>query len=129
VDNLNAIGADRNTELRVARRAAIGAAEAFWLALIAALVAWAVSPSANPSRGSSGSSLGCLFVGKGAVICNRPMAAAQKIPTEDADRCLSFGKGGRHCAPAKWDVDPTRLSAAHRSLPPGSLDSVPNYLP
>ena len=32
----DAKGADRNAESRVARRAAIGAAEAFWLALIAA---------------------------------------------------------------------------------------------
>jgi hypothetical protein len=40
-------GDDKNAESRVAGRAAIGAAEAFWLALIAALVAWVVSPSAN----------------------------------------------------------------------------------
>jgi hypothetical protein len=94
-------GADRNAEPRVARKAAIGAAEAFWLALIAALVAWAVSPSANPSHGSTGASLGCLFVGKGGVICNGSTAAAQKIPTEDADPCLSLGRGGRYCPPAK----------------------------
>jgi hypothetical protein len=97
----DANGADRNAESRVARKAAIGAAEAFWLALIAALVAWAVSPSANPSRGSTGASLGCLFVGKGGVICNGSTAAAQKIPTEDADPCLSLGKGARYCPPAK----------------------------
>jgi hypothetical protein len=46
----DANGADRNAEPCVARRAAIGAAEAFWLALIAAVVAWVVSPSANSSR-------------------------------------------------------------------------------
>jgi hypothetical protein len=102
VDGADANGADRNTEPRVARRAAIGAAEAFWLALIAALVAWAVSPSANPSRGSTGASLGCLFVGKGGVICNgSTAAAAQKIPTDDADPCLSLGKGARYCPPSK----------------------------
>jgi hypothetical protein len=97
----DANGADRNAESRMARKAAIGAAEAFWLALIAALAAWAVSPSANPSRGSTGASLGCLFVGKGGVICNGSTAAAQKIPTEDADPCLSLGKGARYCPPAK----------------------------
>ena len=101
VDDPAANGADRNTDLRVTRKAAIGAAEAFWLALIAALVAWGVSPSANPSRGSTGASLGCLFVGKGGVICNGSTAAAQKIPTEDADPCLSLGKGARYCPPAK----------------------------
>ena len=101
VDGADANGADRNAESRVARKAAIGAAEAFWLALIAALVAWAVSPSANPSRGSTGASLGCLFVGKGGVICNGSTAAAQKIPTEDADPCLSLGKGARYCPLAK----------------------------
>ena len=37
---------------RVAGTVAIGAAEAFWLAQIAALfVAWAMSPSANQTRG------------------------------------------------------------------------------
>jgi hypothetical protein len=99
VNSPDANGADRSTELRVARKAAIGAAEAFWLALIVALFAWAVSPSANPSRGSTGSSLGCVFVGKGGVICNG--SAAQKIPTEDADPCLNLGRGGRYCPPAK----------------------------
>lgn len=97
----DANGADRNNELRVARKAAIGAAETFWLALIAALVAWAVSPSANPSGDPWGSSLGCVSVGKGGVICNGFTTAAQKTPTEDAGPCLSFGKGGRCCAPAK----------------------------
>ena len=101
VDGADANGADRNTELRVARKAAIGAAEAFWLTLIAALVAWAVSPSANPSRGSTGASLGCLFVGKGGVICSGSTAAAQKIPTKDADPCLSLGKGECYCPPSK----------------------------
>jgi hypothetical protein len=40
VHGLDANGADRNAQLRVARRAAIGTAEASWLALIAALVVW-----------------------------------------------------------------------------------------
>ena len=101
MDGADANGADRNAESRVARKAAIGAAEAFWLALIAALVGWAVSPSANPSHGSTGASLGCLFVGKGGVICNGSTAAAQKIPTEDADPCLSLGKGARYCPAGK----------------------------
>ena len=96
----DANGADRNAELRVARRAAIGAAEAFWLALIAVLVAWVVSPSANPSRRLISSSPGCLFVGKGGVICNGSAPAAQKIATENADPCLSLGRGGRYCPPA-----------------------------
>jgi hypothetical protein len=93
--------ADRNAEMRVASGTAIGAAEIFWLSLIAALVAWAVSPSANPSRRLTGSSPGCVFVGKGGVICNRSATAAQKIATENVDPCLSFGRGGRCCPPAK----------------------------
>ena len=97
MDGADANGTDRNTEPRVARRAAIGAAEAFWLALIAALVAWAVSPSANPSRGSTGSSLGCVFVGKGGMICDDSTTAARKLATENADPCLSLGRGGRYC--------------------------------
>jgi hypothetical protein len=97
----DANGADRNAESRVARKAAIGAAEAFWLALIAALVAWAVSPSANPSRGSTGASLGCLFVGKGGVICNGSPTASRKMAAENADTCLSLGRGGRYCPSAK----------------------------
>jgi hypothetical protein len=101
VDGADANGADRNVELRVARKAAIGAAEAFWLALIAALVAWAVSPSANPSRGSTGASLGCLFVGKGGVICNGSPTASRKMAAENADTCLSLGRGGRYCPSAK----------------------------
>jgi hypothetical protein len=40
----DAIGAERNTGPRAARTVAIGAAEAFWLARIAALcVSWAMS--------------------------------------------------------------------------------------
>jgi hypothetical protein len=95
----DANGAHRNAQLRVARRAAIGAAEPFWLALIAALVAWAVSQGTNPSRSLTGSSSGCLFVGKGGVICNGSVSAAQKMTTENADPCLSLGKGGRYCRP------------------------------
>ena len=87
----------------MARKAAIGAAEAFWLwlALIAALVAWAVSPSANPSGDPTASSPGCLFVGKGAVICDGSTTAARKVATENADPCLSLGRGGRYCPSAK----------------------------
>ncbi len=97
----DANGAERNAELRVARRAAIGPAEAFWLALIAALVAWGVSPGASPSRGLTSSSPGCLFVGKGGLICNASATAAQKVAVENADPCLSLGKGARYCPPAK----------------------------
>jgi hypothetical protein len=46
----DANGADRNAQLRVARRAAIGPAEATWLALIVALVAWAVSGCRSIAR-------------------------------------------------------------------------------
>ena len=97
----DANGSDRDTEPYVARRAAI-AAEAFWLALIAALVALAAAPGAIPSRGLTSSSPGCLFVGKGGVICNgSTTAVAENIASENADRCLSLGKGGRLCPPAK----------------------------
>jgi hypothetical protein len=97
----DANGSDRDAEPRVARRAAIGAADAFWFALIAALVALAAMPGAIPSRGLTGSSPGCLFAGKAGVICNSSAAAAQAIAAEIADRCLSLGKGGRYCPPAK----------------------------
>jgi hypothetical protein len=97
----NASGADRNAEPRVAKKVAVGAAEAFWLALTAALVAWGVSPGASPSRGLTSSSPGCLFVGKGGVICNRSTTAAQKVAAENADTCLSLGKGARYCPAAK----------------------------
>ena len=100
VNGADANGADRNAETRAARKAAIGAAEAFWLTLIAALAAWAMSPGENPLRGSTGSSPGCLF-GKGGVICNGSASAARQMKTENADSCLSLGKGGRYCAPAK----------------------------
>ena len=97
----DASGSDRDSESRVARRAAIGAAEAFWLVLIATLVALAAVPGAIPSRGLTGSSPGCLFTGKAGVICNSSAAAAQTVAAENADRCLSLGKGGRYCPPAK----------------------------
>jgi hypothetical protein len=93
-------GSDAN-ELRVARKGAAGAAEIFWLALIAALVAWVASPSTNPPHALTGSSPGCVFVGKGGVICNGSATAAQNIATESADPCLSLGKGGRYCPPTK----------------------------
>jgi tRNA A37 threonylcarbamoyladenosine synthetase subunit TsaC/SUA5/YrdC len=82
----------------VAGRAAIGAAEAFWLALIAALVAWVVSPSANPSGDPTP---GCAFVGRGGVICDGSATAVRKATTEIADSCFSLGRGGRYCPPVK----------------------------
>jgi hypothetical protein len=96
----DANGDHRNAESRVARRAAIGAAEAFWLALIAAFVGWMVSPSANRSGGLTGSSSGCMSVGKGGLICDGS-TRARKVAAEDADACLSLGRGGRYCPPAK----------------------------
>jgi hypothetical protein len=97
----DANGADRNAESRVARRAAIGAAEAFWLALIAALVAWVVSPGANRSGDAARSSPGCVSVGKGGMICDGSAKTARKVATENADPCLSLGRGGRYCPPEK----------------------------
>jgi hypothetical protein len=96
----DANGADRNADSRVARGAAIGAAEAFWLALIAALVVWVVSPRANPSGDPTGSYPGCVSVGKGGMICDGS-TAVRKVATENADPCLSFGRGGRYCPPTK----------------------------
>jgi hypothetical protein len=65
-----------------------------WLALIAALfVSWAMSPSANQSRGLTGSSPGCAFTGKAGVICNGSASAAQQVITEN-DSCILFGKAG-----------------------------------
>jgi hypothetical protein len=86
--------------MRVARGAAIGAAEVFWLSLIAALVAWAVSPSANPSRRLTGSSPDCVFVGKGGVICNRSATAPKRIATEMSTR-VSARAGEGVTPPAK----------------------------
>ena len=97
----DANGADRNAESRVARRAAIGAAEAFWLALIAALVAWVVSPSTNRSGDAAMSSPSCVPVGKGGMICDGSAPAPRKAATENADRCFSLGRGGRYCPPEK----------------------------
>jgi hypothetical protein len=95
----HAIGVVGNSRPRAARTVAIGAAEAFWLALIAALfVSWAISPSANQSRGLTGSSSGCAFRGKAGVICSG--SAVQQVITE-SDSCISFGRGGRYCPPTK----------------------------
>ena len=97
----HANGAERITEPRVAATVAIGAAEAFWLALIAALfVVWAMSPSANQSRGLTGSSPGCMFRGKAGVVCVGSAGAAQQTITE-SDSCISSGGGGRYCSPAR----------------------------
>ena len=97
----HAIGVEGNTRPRAARTVAIGSAEAFWLAVIAALfVSWAMSPSANQSRGLTGSSPGCAFTGKAGVICNGSASAAHQVITEN-DSCISFDKGGRYCPPTK----------------------------
>ena len=96
-----AIGAERNTGPHAARTVAIGSAEAFWLALIAALfVSWAMSPSANQSRGLTGSSPGCAFRGKAGVLCKGSASAAQPVIT-GSNSCISFGRGGRSCPPTK----------------------------
>ena len=95
----NAIHLKRNSGPRAARRGAIGAAEVFWLTLIAALVAWLVSLS--PNHRLTGSSPGCLFVGKAGVICDSSTTAAHEMARESADTCLSLGRGGRYCPPAK----------------------------
>jgi hypothetical protein len=63
-------------------------------------VSWAMSPSANQSRGLTGSSPGCAFTGKAGVICNGSASAAQQVITEN-DSCISFGKGGRYCPPSR----------------------------
>ena len=97
----HAIGVEGNTRPRAARTVTIGAAEAFWLALIAALfVSWAMSPSANQSRGLTGSSSACAFRGKAGVICSGSASAAQQVITE-SDSCISFGRGGRYCPRTK----------------------------
>jgi hypothetical protein len=97
----HANGAERITEPHVAGTVAIGAVEAFWLMLIAALfVVWAVSPNANQSRGLTGSSPGCLFMGKAGVICVGSAGAAQQ-PSTESRSCISFGRGGRYCPPTR----------------------------
>jgi hypothetical protein len=101
VHGRDANGADRNAKSHVARRAALGEADAFWLALIAALVVWAVSPVGKLSRDWTGSSPGCQFAGKGGLICNGATTAAQKVAVENADPCVSLGKGARYCPPSK----------------------------
>jgi hypothetical protein len=35
------------------------------------------------------------------VICSGSTTAAQKVAAENADPCLSLGKGARYCPPAK----------------------------
>jgi hypothetical protein len=93
----DAIG-PRGTLDGAARTITIRAAEAFWLALIAALfVSWAMSPSASQWRDLTGSPLGCAFPG---VICSGSASAAQQVITE-SDSCISFGRGGRYCPSTK----------------------------
>ena len=97
----HANGAEGITGPRVAGTVVVGAAEAFWLALVAVLfVAWAMSPSANQSRGFTGSFPGCLFMGKAGVICVGSGGAAQQ-PSTESRSCISFGRGGRYCPPIR----------------------------
>jgi hypothetical protein len=35
------------------------------------------------------------------VICNDAATAGQRVAAESPDPCLSLGKGGRYCPPAK----------------------------
>jgi hypothetical protein len=97
----HAIGAERITRLSVARTVAIGAAEALWLALIAAsFFAWAMSPSARQSRELTGASPGCVFMGKAGLKCDAFASAAQTNATE-GDSCNTSGGGWRYCPPTK----------------------------
>jgi hypothetical protein len=97
----HAIGAEGIAGLRVARTVAIGAAEALWLALIAALFfAWAMSPSARQSRELTGASPGCEFMGKAGLTCDASASAAQTNATE-GDSCNTSGRGWRYCPPTK----------------------------
>jgi hypothetical protein len=92
----HANGAKRIIGPRVAGTVAIGAAVAFWLALIAALfVTWAMPPSVL-----TGSSPGCVFMGKGGIICNGSASSAQEI-TSESDSCTGFGRNGHYCPPTK----------------------------
>ena len=100
--NAVASGAASSAGLRLPRTVAIGAVEALWLALIAALfVGWAsVSPSAYQSRDLTGSSPGCAFAGKAGVVCNGSASAARRASSE-SDSCVSLGRAGRYCPPTK----------------------------
>jgi hypothetical protein len=97
----DAIGAAGSAGLRPSRTVAIGAVEAFWLALIAALfVGWTMSPSAYQSRGLNGFAPGCAFAGKAGVVCNGSASAARGTIIE-SDSCVSLGRAGRSCLPAR----------------------------
>ena len=99
--NAVASGAASSAGLRLPRTVAIGAVEALWLALIAALfVGWAMSPSAYQSRGLTGSSPGCAFAGKAGVVCDGSASAARRASGE-SDSCVSLGRAGRYCPPTK----------------------------
>jgi hypothetical protein len=99
--NAVASGAAGGARLRLPRTVAIGALEALWLALIAALfVGWAMSPGAYQSRGLTGSSPGCAFAGKAGVVCNGSASAARRAASE-SDSCVSLGRAGRYCPPTK----------------------------
>ena len=91
-------GPYRRAQPHTLKSLAIGGVEAFWLALIAALFAvWAMSANRSDDRASS--STGCLFAGKGGVVCNRSAANAEaRTEGENADAsCVSLGRGGRYC--------------------------------
>jgi hypothetical protein len=99
--NAVASGAASSAGLRLPRTVAIGAVEALWLALIAALfVVWAMSPGAYQSRGLTGSYPGCAFAGKAGVVCNGSASAARRASSE-SDSCVSLGRAGRYCPPTK----------------------------
>jgi hypothetical protein len=93
-------GAEKKAGPRIARTAALGAGDVFWLALIAALfICWAMSPSAHQSLDLTGDSPGCAFAGKAGVVCSA--SATQRVISE-SNSCVSLGKAGRYCsAPTK----------------------------
>ena len=73
------------------------AAEAPWLALFGSLfVLWALSPSA---RASADFSSGCVFIGKGGVVCDAATASRATVTEKSEAACVSLGKGGSYCRP------------------------------
>ena len=99
--NAVASGAASSAGLRLPRTVAIGAVEALWLALIAALfVGWTMSPGAYQSRELNGFAPGCAFAGKAGVVCDSSASAARRASSA-SDSCVSFGRAGRYCPPTK----------------------------
>ena len=99
--NAVASGAASSAGLRLPRTVAIGAVEALWLALIAALfVGWTMSPGAYQSRELNGFAPGCAFAGKAGVVCDGSASAARRTIVE-SDSCVSLGRAGRSCLPAR----------------------------